>query len=107
QVAAHRLAARPVEIAERLAGDLDPPAVRHEADQRLRHGRLAAAGFADQRQRFATEDIQRDMLDGVDARGDTAEKALPDRKIHRYVVIAHEDLPAFVNRAGSSRADAR
>ncbi len=51
-VAAHRLALVAAEAGQIAPANDDIAAVRHEPDQRLGGRRLAAAGFADQRQRL-------------------------------------------------------
>ncbi|MCP1739905.1 hypothetical protein ABIF99_008403 [Bradyrhizobium japonicum] len=48
--------------------------------------RLAAAGLADQRQRLALRDFERDTVDGIDIFGLAAEQALFDRKMLLEVV---------------------
>ncbi|MGY4361227.1 hypothetical protein ACVW0J_007720 [Bradyrhizobium sp. i1.7.7] len=47
---------------------------------------LAAAGLADQRQRLALRDFERDTVDGIDIFGLAAEQALFDRKMLLEVV---------------------
>ena len=74
-VAAHRLARVAAEARQIAPADHDVAAVGHQPGQRLGGGRLAAAGFADQRQRLARRDREADAFDGVDAAVDPAEEA--------------------------------
>lgn len=53
-----------------------------EADEAPSQGRLAATGFAHQRQRFAPADIDRDPVHGLYAEVRTAQHLAPDRPGH-------------------------
>ena len=54
----------------------------HQAQDQASGGRLAAAGFADQRQRLAAGDLEADVLDGAHQADDlAADEAAADRKM--------------------------
>ena len=61
-----------------LAGDPDRAVPADEPEQRLAGGGLSAAGFADQRQRLARRDLERDARHSMDARHVVAEPAAFD-----------------------------
>ena len=67
--------AEPVRL---LAGDPDCAVPADEAEQRLAGRGFSAAGFADERERLARRDLERDVLHGMDARHASAKHAAPD-----------------------------
>ena len=81
-VPAKLLGAFSVEPGHVLAVEDEVAGVGHEAGDRLRRRRLAAAGFADEREGFAAADHEGDALHGVDAAVDPAEKAAVQIEAH-------------------------
>ena len=57
-----------------------------QLQERLAHRGLAAARFADQRQRSATPEIQRNAVDRFDMADRTLQETAPDREMHAQVV---------------------
>ena len=118
--AAHAAQTRRVEAQHVVAVEADAAAVRlDEADDRAAGRRFAAAGFADERQRLALEEIEGDILDRMDRAGLAAEQAaadvetgdevlhLEDRRLAAVDGIGHLDrLAAFAGRRCRRRESA-
>ena len=114
------LAPRPAQRARRhrdhvLAVEADLARQRlDQAQDRAAAGRLAAARFADERERLALADVERHVLDRVHPRHRPAEEPSLDRKARGQVahlddvaVLGHLDRPGDVFRRAEADASAR
>src|SRR5437868_6964852 len=92
--------AAPIGTYELLAVDADAAARgANQADDRSRHSRLAAAGFSDQADGFASCDGQADAVDGP--RHSAASEPAAERKMDREVPNG-KDRCRFAHRPAST-----
>ena len=92
-----------VQFPQNLPGHLDPALMRHQSDQSLGDGRFAAAGFADQRERLATPDVEADMVHRVHMVGDVTEHAAAQPKANDHIL---QPCDRFRGDGGTRRAGA-
>src|ERR1700730_4804851 len=79
-----------------LAIESDPAAVDvDQPQQRASGGRLAATGFADQRQRFAGAKIEAHLLDGMYPPPHASEQSGPNRKPRLQAANLEQRLSGF------------
>lgn len=82
-----------------MAVQHDPAPRRcEEPKQREGNGRLAAAGFADQAEALTALQLEIDAVDRAQQPPAAAEQATPERKMHREILHAEDDVVVRLHR---------